>query len=61
VSDSSPLVYLRDRTCEFYIGAFLHCEEFEDLLRALGLWYCESWGVGENEKVKVDSTTDRCF
>jgi len=31
------------------------------LLRALGLWYCESWGIGENEKVKANSTTERCF
>ena len=34
VSDSSPLAYLRERTCELDIGAFLHCKEFEDLLRA---------------------------
>jgi len=33
----------------------------QDLLRGLGLWYCESWGGGENEKVKPDSTTQRCF
>ena len=33
----------------------------KDLLRALGLWYCERWGIGENEKVKADSTTQRCF
>ena len=38
VSDSSPLAYLRERTCELDIGAFLHCKEFEDFLRALGLW-----------------------
>jgi len=31
------------------------------LLRALGLWYCKSWGIGENETVKGDSTTQRCF
>jgi len=43
VSDSSPLVYLRERTCELDIGAFLLRKELEDLLRALGLWYCESW------------------
>jgi len=61
LSDSSPLAYLRERSCELDIGAFLHCKEFEDLLRAHGLWYCESWGIGENEKVKADSTTERCF
>jgi len=38
-----------------------NCKKFENLLRALGLWYCESWGIGENEKVKADSTTERCF
>ena len=27
VSDSSPLAYLRERTCELDIGAFLHCKE----------------------------------
>ena len=37
VRDSSPLTYLRERTCEVDIGAFLHFKEFEDLLRALGL------------------------
>jgi len=39
VSDSSHLAYLRERTCELEldIGAFLHCKEFENLLRALGL------------------------
>jgi len=42
VSDSSPLAYLRERTCELAVGAFLHCKEFEDFLCALGLWYCES-------------------
>jgi len=36
-------------------------KEFEDLLRELGLRYCESWGIGEKEKVKADSTTERCF
>jgi len=61
VSDSWPLAYLRERTCERDIGAFLHCKEVEDLLHALGLWYCESWGIGENEKVKADPTTERCF
>jgi len=39
----------------------LHCKELEDLLRALGLRYCEGWEIGENEKVKADSTTERCF
>jgi len=61
VSDSSPLAYLRKRTCEFDIGAFLHFKEFENVLRALGLRYCESWRIGENENVKADSTTERCF
>ena len=59
--DSSPLAYLRECTCELDIGAFLHFKVFEDLLRALGLQYCESWGIGENEKMKADSTTERCF
>ena len=45
VSYSSPLAYLRERTCELDIGAFLHCKEFEDLLRAIGLRYCKSWGI----------------
>jgi len=27
----------------------------------LGVWYCESWGIGEIEKLKADSTTQRCF
>ena len=27
VSDSSPLAYLRERTCELDIGAFLHCKD----------------------------------
>jgi len=31
------------------------------LLRALGPHYCESWAIGEDEKVKADSTTDGCF
>ena len=46
MSDSSPLAYFRERTSELDIGAFLHCKEFEDLLRAFGLRYCESWGTG---------------
>jgi len=33
----------------------------KDLLRGFGLWYCESCGIGENEKVKHDSTTQRFF
>jgi len=36
-------------------------ERSKDLLRALGLWYCKSWGIGVNKKVKADSTTQRCF
>jgi len=43
VSDSSPLAYLRERTCELDIGAFLHCKELEDLLRAFGLW--QGWSI----------------
>jgi len=43
-----------------YRGVFT-LEGLKDLLRALGPWYCESWGIGENEKVKADSTTERCF
>ena len=61
VSDSSPLSYLRERTSELDSGAFLHCKDSEGLLRGFGLWYCESWGIGETEKVKPDSTTERCF
>ena len=61
VGDSLPLAYLHEHTCELNIGAFLHCKELEDLLRAFGLWYCESWGIGENAKVKADSITQRCF
>jgi len=49
------LAYLRERTCELDIGAFLHCKEFEDLLRALGLWYCESWAYGNRWKWKGES------
>jgi len=59
--DSSPLAYLRERTCELDIGAFLHCKDSKDLLRVLGLWNCKSWGIGEIEKVIADSTTQRCF
>ena len=61
MSDSSPLAYLRERTCELEVGAFLHCKELEDLLPTLGLRYCESWGIGENEEMKADSTTETCF
>jgi len=50
-----------ERTCELDTGAFLHCKASKDLLRGFGLWYCESWGIGENVKVKPDSTTQRCF
>jgi len=55
------MAYLRERICEFDIGALLHCKDSKELLRALGLWYCESWGIGENVKVKADSTAQRCF
>ena len=61
MSDSSSLAYLRERTCELDIGAFLQCKELEDLLRVFGLWYCECWGISENENVKADSTIQRCF
>jgi len=27
MSDSSPLAYLCERTCELDIGAFLHCKD----------------------------------
>jgi len=27
MSDSSPLAYLRERTCELDIGAFLQCKD----------------------------------
>ena len=37
VSDSSALAYLRERTCELDIGAYLHCKDLEDLLCALGI------------------------
>ena len=60
VSDSSPLAYLRERSCELDIGAFL-LRGIKDLLHALGLWYCESWGIGENEKLKAVSTAQRCI
>ena len=43
-----------------YWGVFIQ-QGLKDLLRALGLWCCESWGIGENEKVKHDSTTQRFF
>ena len=33
----------------------------KDLLRGFGLWYYESWGIGENDKMKPDSTTQRCI
>jgi len=61
VSDLSTLAYLRELTCELDTGAFLNCEDSKDLLRGFDLWYCESWEIGENEKVKPDSTTQRCF
>jgi len=41
--DSSPSTYLRDCAYELDVEAFLHCKELENLLCALGLWYCESW------------------
>ena len=61
MSDWSPLAYLRERTCELDIGAFLRCKKLKELLRALGLWYCEIGGIGENEKVEAVSTAQRCF
>jgi len=39
----------------------LTLQGLKDFFRAFGLWYCESWGIGENEKVKPDSTTQRRF
>jgi len=39
-----------------YWGVFI-LQGLKYFLRAVGLWYCESWGIGENEKVKTDSTT----
>jgi len=48
VSDSLPLAYLCERTCELDNGAILHCKELEDWLRALGLWYCKKLGIGES-------------
>ena len=62
VSDLSPLAYRRERTCELDIGALLHYKQgLKDLLHGFGLRYCESWGIGKNEKVKHDSTTQRFF
>jgi len=61
VSDSSPLAYLHEHTCQLDIGAFLHCKDSKGLLREFGLWCCESWWLGENEKVKHDFTTQRYF
>ena len=43
-----------------YWGVFT-LQGLKDLLRGFGLWYCESWGIGENEKVKHDSTTQSFF
>ena len=43
-----------------YWGVFT-LQGLKDLVRGFDLWYCESWGIGENEKVKPDSTTQRCF
>ena len=37
VSDSLPLAYLRERTCELDIGAFLHCKDSKICL--VGLAY----------------------
>jgi len=42
-----------------YWGVFtLH--GLKNLLSAFGLWYCESLGIGEKEKVKPDSTAQNC-
>jgi len=43
-----------------YWGVFT-LQGLKDLLLGFGLWYCESWGIDENEKVKPDSTIRRCF
>ena len=39
-----------------YWGVFT-LQGLKDLLRGFGLWYCKSWGTGENEKAKHGSTT----
>jgi len=43
-----------------YWGVFT-LQGLKELLRALGLWYCEIGGIGENEKVEAVSTAQRCF
>jgi len=60
MSDSSPLAYLHERTCELDIGAFLH---HKDSRFALCTWpmVLRKLGIGENENVKADSITQRCF
>jgi len=35
VSDSSPLAYLREGTCELDTGAFLHCNDSKICFMAL--------------------------
>ena len=41
VSDSSPLAYLHERTCELDIGAFLHCKDSK-------IWYvCLAYGIAK--------------
>jgi len=43
-----------------YWGVFT-LQGLKDLVCVLGLWYCESWGIGKIKKVKADSTTQRHF
>jgi len=43
-----------------YWGVFT-LQGLKYLLGGFGLWCCESWRIGENEKVKHDSTAQRFF
>ena len=61
MSDSLPLTCRRELTCELNVGAFLHCKALEGSLRALGLWYCESYGITANIKAKTDPQQKRDF
>jgi len=53
MSDSSPLTYHREPSCELDVGVCLHWKELEGSLRAFDLWYCESYKIAENIKVKA--------
>jgi len=44
VSDWSPLAYLRERTCELDIGAFLRCKDSE--ICFVGLAYGRGGQIG---------------